>query len=211
VKPTLSRGSDAAGFRRLQPVADFLVCSVPAIVDALICYASSLVEALCLFLLQVQSTTAMRSISISLLFAMFALIALSIRRGPQSRVYHSIKFPVPLSPFSSLQGDVRYLTVGSPRSCNCSRYTIMSLRQRRKADTGDSQPSPKDEPEPSNTTKAVRKLLHWDDLPYWQRDNQHIHTGYRPASSSFLASFHSWTYLHNETVNIYTKIIKLLF
>ncbi|BDD56879.1 hypothetical protein MPDQ_003201 [Monascus purpureus] len=55
--------------------------------------------------------------------------------------------------------------------------------------------------------KAVKRLLHWDDLPPWQRDNHHIHTGYRPASFSFLISFHSLTYIHNETVNIYSHLL----
>ena len=53
----------------------------------------------------------------------------------------------------------------------------------------------------------VKKLLHWDELPHWQRDNHHIHTGYRPASSSFWASFQSLGYFHNETVNIYSHLL----
>ncbi|KAJ5888064.1 hypothetical protein N7495_008105 [Penicillium taxi] len=57
---------------------------------------------------------------------------------------------------------------------------------------------------PANTVKG---LVHWDDLPLWQRDNQHIHTGYRPASGSFLVSFQSLGYVHNETVNIYTHLL----
>ena len=55
--------------------------------------------------------------------------------------------------------------------------------------------------------KVVKKLLHWDETLHWQRDNHHIHTGYRPASSSFLVSFQSLGYLHNETVNIYTHLL----
>ncbi|KAJ5584497.1 uncharacterized protein N7459_004297 [Penicillium hispanicum] len=54
--------------------------------------------------------------------------------------------------------------------------------------------------------KVVGKLLHWNDLPHWQRDNHHIRTGYRPASSSFLVSLQSLGYLHNETINIYTHL-----
>ncbi|KAI2793144.1 ADIPOR-like receptor [Penicillium oxalicum] len=54
---------------------------------------------------------------------------------------------------------------------------------------------------------TMKRLLHWDDLPHWQRDNQHIQTGYRPASSSFWRSFHSLSYLHNESVNIYTHLV----
>lgn len=57
---------------------------------------------------------------------------------------------------------------------------------------------------------ALDRLLHWDDLPHWQRDNRHIHTGYRPASSSFLASFQSLGYIHNETVNIYSHLLPAL-
>lgn len=55
--------------------------------------------------------------------------------------------------------------------------------------------------------KVVKKLLHWDELPHWQRDNHNIHTGYRPASSSFLVSFRSLGYFHNETVNIYSHLL----
>lgn len=55
--------------------------------------------------------------------------------------------------------------------------------------------------------KVVKKLVHWDELPHWQRDNRHIHTGYREASSSFLRSFQSLGYLHNESVNIYTHLL----
>ncbi|RAO64775.1 uncharacterized protein BHQ10_000787 [Talaromyces amestolkiae] len=58
--------------------------------------------------------------------------------------------------------------------------------------------------------KAIRKLLHWDELPPWLQDNHYIHDGYRPASSSFLVSFHSLTYLHNETVNIYSHLLPAL-
>lgn len=58
-----------------------------------------------------------------------------------------------------------------------------------------------------NPPPVVKKLLHWDDLPHWQRDNRHILTGYRPASSSFLLSFQSLAYIHNETVNIYSHLL----
>jgi adiponectin receptor len=57
---------------------------------------------------------------------------------------------------------------------------------------------------------AIRKLLHWDELPPWLRDNHHIHTGYRPASSSLVGSFQSLFYVHNETVNIYTHLLPSL-
>lgn len=50
----------------------------------------------------------------------------------------------------------------------------------------------------------------WNDLPPWQQDNQHIHSGYRPASNSYSKSFASLTHLHNESVNIYTHLIGAL-
>lgn len=83
----------------------------------------------------------------------------------------------------------------------------MPPRQRRKSGDNVAPSSSQDVPELNATSKAVIKLLHWDELPHWQRDNQHILSGYRPASFSFLKSFQSWTYVHNETVNIYTHLL----
>ncbi|KAH6675656.1 hemolysin-III channel protein-like protein Izh2 [Halenospora varia] len=46
------------------------------------------------------------------------------------------------------------------------------------------------------------------NLEIWQQeDNHYIQTGYRVASGSLSSCFHSWTYIHNETVNIYSHII----
>ena len=47
----------------------------------------------------------------------------------------------------------------------------------------------------------------WSELPSWQQDNQYILSGYRPQSNSFKRSFKSLTYLHNETVNVYSHLI----
>ncbi|EPE25059.1 hypothetical protein GLAREA_11640 [Glarea lozoyensis ATCC 20868] len=47
----------------------------------------------------------------------------------------------------------------------------------------------------------------WNDLPSWQRDNHYIHSGYRPQSNSFLKSWASLLYIHNETVNIYSHLL----
>jgi adiponectin receptor len=52
-----------------------------------------------------------------------------------------------------------------------------------------------------------RLTVLWNDLPSWQQDNHYIHSGYRPASSSYAKSARSLGYLHNETVNIYTHLI----
>ncbi|KAG9845610.1 hemolysin-III channel protein Izh2, partial [Aureobasidium melanogenum] len=61
-------------------------------------------------------------------------------------------------------------------------------------------------------TKVEKKVSHaltvlWSDLPSWQQDNHYIHSGYRPASNSFYRSFSSLSYVHNETVNIYTHLL----
>jgi adiponectin receptor len=61
-------------------------------------------------------------------------------------------------------------------------------------------------------TKVEKKVSHaltvlWSDLPSWQRDNHYIHSGYRPQSNSFSRSFSSLSYIHNETVNIYTHLL----
>ncbi|PVH98703.1 HlyIII-domain-containing protein [Periconia macrospinosa] len=56
--------------------------------------------------------------------------------------------------------------------------------------------------------KATQALtILWSDLPHWQRDNHYIHSGYRPSSNSYLKSVTSLTYLHNESVNIYTHLL----
>lgn len=46
-------------------------------------------------------------------------------------------------------------------------------------------------------------------MPKWfkEENNQSILHGYRPISGSVRASFRSWCYLHNESVNIYTHLI----
>ncbi|EGX95513.1 hemolysin-III channel protein Izh2 [Cordyceps militaris CM01] len=52
-------------------------------------------------------------------------------------------------------------------------------------------------------------LLSFDEMPEWfqHENNQWILDGYRPISGSARASFRSWRYLHNETVNIYSHLI----
>lgn len=65
----------------------------------------------------------------------------------------------------------------------------------------------------AKTTKEVEEKVKqgltvlWNDLPAWQQDNHYIQSGYRPASNSYSKSFSSLSYLHNESVNIYTHLI----
>jgi hypothetical protein len=49
--------------------------------------------------------------------------------------------------------------------------------------------------------------LLWHEIPLWLQDNHYIIRGYRPATNSYIKSFQSLGYLHNETVNIYTHLI----
>jgi len=63
---------------------------------------------------------------------------------------------------------------------------------------------------PSRAEKASAHwytLLKWNDLPHWRQDNHYIHGSYRQDSGSYLRSFGSLTYRHNETVNIYSHLI----
>ncbi|KAI0475329.1 HlyIII-domain-containing protein [Xylariaceae sp. FL0804] len=52
-----------------------------------------------------------------------------------------------------------------------------------------------------------QELISYDELPAWHQDNKFIRHGYRPVSHSTAACLRSWTYLHNETVNIYTHLV----
>ncbi|KAL6910523.1 mPR-like GPCR protein [Trichoderma evansii] len=55
--------------------------------------------------------------------------------------------------------------------------------------------------------KACKVLLTFDQLPKWHQDNEFILHGYRPISGSARISFRSWSYIHNESVNIYSHLI----
>lgn len=85
----------------------------------------------------------------------------------------------------------------------------MSVVQRRQVSIVETEVGSDGTPRAVKTTTTV-KTVRWDDLPPWLRDNQHIHTGYRPASESFMISFKSLTYIHNETVNIYSHLLPAL-
>ncbi|KAJ5414213.1 hemolysin-III family protein [Penicillium cosmopolitanum] len=56
-------------------------------------------------------------------------------------------------------------------------------------------------------------LLSFNEMPKWfQHDsNKWILRGYRPISGSAQASFCSWSYIHNESVNIYSHLIPAIF
>ena len=49
--------------------------------------------------------------------------------------------------------------------------------------------------------------LTWQQLPEWAKDNEYIHTGFRPISNSYLDCVKSCFYVHNETGNIYSHLL----
>jgi len=51
------------------------------------------------------------------------------------------------------------------------------------------------------------KLLRYSELPPWQRDNNFIRTGYRPATQNYWKAFKSFGYLHNESGNMWTHAV----
>jgi adiponectin receptor len=59
--------------------------------------------------------------------------------------------------------------------------------------------------------KVEEKLIVlWDELSPWRQDNHYIQSGYRAQSNSYIKSWKSLGYLHNETVNIYSHLIGAL-
>ena len=55
------------------------------------------------------------------------------------------------------------------------------------------------------------RLLAYHELQEWQRDTPLILSGYRPQSGSYAQSAASLSYLHNETINVYTHGLGALF
>lgn len=56
-------------------------------------------------------------------------------------------------------------------------------------------------------TPSRPKLLTWEEIQEWSRDNEFIRTGCRPEKPDYKDIFLSLTYMHNETCNIYTHLI----
>jgi adiponectin receptor len=62
----------------------------------------------------------------------------------------------------------------------------------------------------SKRLAPIPALAHYTALPDWCGDNPHILSAYRPVSNSYHACLQSLTYLHNESLNIYTHLIPAL-
>ncbi|CEF68609.1 Adiponectin receptor protein [Strongyloides ratti] len=66
----------------------------------------------------------------------------------------------------------------------------------------------------SETQKKIRnifnffpKLINFENLPDWLKDNQFIRSGYRAPSDSIKYVFFSLIQFHNETINIWTHLV----
>lgn len=66
---------------------------------------------------------------------------------------------------------------------------------------------PKEAPRTPVTVEGTRILRSWDEIPSWQQDNEYILSSYRQATGSFKRCFESLTYIHNETINIYSHVV----
>lgn len=53
----------------------------------------------------------------------------------------------------------------------------------------------------------ARTLLSIEKVPTWYGENPYIRTGYRPVFAAAAPCFRSWTYLHNQSGNIYTHLV----
>ncbi|KAG4414154.1 hypothetical protein IFR04_012720 [Cadophora malorum] len=61
---------------------------------------------------------------------------------------------------------------------------------------------------PRRLQRKRNPLRSWGELEIWQQEDNHlIETGYRSATGSLSACFSSLTYIHNETVNIYSHLV----
>jgi adiponectin receptor len=64
--------------------------------------------------------------------------------------------------------------------------------------------------EPSRVYTSVN-LHSSHEVPSWYAHNAFILTGYRPVTKSIPLCLRSLSYLHNETVNIYSNLIPGIF
>lgn len=93
-----------------------------------------------------------------------------------------------------------------------SHGTTMNHRNRRRSISISSIISKASNKANEVTTKIKQKLLyHYEELPDWQKDNELILTGYIRETNSYKLCVKSLTFLHNETINIYTHGLTAIF
>lgn len=62
-----------------------------------------------------------------------------------------------------------------------------------------------------NGNEASRKLYYYHELESWQQDNHYIRSGYVKETLSYKECLKSLTYLHNESVNVYSHLLPSVF
>jgi len=91
--------------------------------------------------------------------------------------------------------------------------SILNLRRPARLFSRVAQSSEKEVASQSLTPSASLRtpLQKFEDLPLWYQDNAYVRTYYRAVSHSSFSCLYSWTYLHNESLNIYTHLIPAIF
>lgn len=83
--------------------------------------------------------------------------------------------------------------------------------RRRKEHTSDRTSDQKDSWNQRHVINSDRQplLCAFEELPTWYKEseNEYIRHGYRPELQSTWACLSSWTYVHNESFNIYSHLI----
>ncbi|CAF9916216.1 MAG: hypothetical protein HETSPECPRED_002796 [Heterodermia speciosa] len=89
--------------------------------------------------------------------------------------------------------------------------TSQNLRKRTPASNTDEATQPMINKPQQAAAHQQPLLLSIDFQPEWYKDNEYIHTGYRPVTNSYLGSLRSFLYIHNETGNIYSHLLAALW
>ena len=97
---------------------------------------------------------------------------------------------------------------GSDRP-SAQAFSIMPLPRQRKPPAPVEIASMEKPATPAKTIfgEGYSNLLSYNHIPKWYQENPFIFHGYRLVTNSARASFASWLYLHNETVNIYSHLL----
>jgi adiponectin receptor len=62
-----------------------------------------------------------------------------------------------------------------------------------------------------NQSITTQRFLRREELPEWYQGSHSAQSGFRPISGSWIKSAHSLTYLHNETLNVYTHLVPAIY
>ncbi|QFZ25441.1 putative ADIPOR-like receptor [Clavispora lusitaniae] len=80
----------------------------------------------------------------------------------------------------------------------------MSLRQRNTTSNTYERKEP-------NAMSKARRVYYYHELDPWQQDNHYIRSGYVKETASYKECIKSLTYLHNESVNVYSHLLPSIF